>query len=1362
MPVICQAFVENAWKKDLCANCFKSLEDHRKEGRDRECDSQPDPELEHSPVSGQDSLTELEQGTHRYQAVLTNPRYSRQISKWNDTSFQPSAGLTLPRLGPVADISSVSNTECPAEDKHPETPLSDHLSITTSRATSSPASSLSPRPGSQSLVSVLAQEPYPEQNQSERSGSERNNNSGLSGDDKFGTEESVNTMKDSQGSHNVIQRLDSLVLGTPLNSLETEASGASSVTSSSSGKTGILKEPGHRDRSSPDKKRGITFPDYEELQEIIGYGGDMYYSSDDDEPRARPDRKSADTDYSQSEELTQEERSVLNITKKNTSFNSHPQNLKDPSSSPMPKLGVDKKHTPIISVRPFVREHTPGKVNMVSPMINGEVVTTRNNKAQSSAESQVSGSVSKRLDKEDTGGRGEIRVNKQDSLGSDGGSTETSSSDSDSNTRDSPSPTEPGIFSHFEINNTEKSEAGGETLGGYKKQQSFLSSQIEEQKAKSSAATARLSFLSSYSSTKSDNVSVSPFKVKSSNYPAEELPPSPILNPTSVKLSMLNKTNSSPSAVKEETDIKTDKKDDSVMVGQINRKVISSPASARLSFLSSTIKGVNKSQDKLDSQSSFSSSSLTKLEPEKSVVVSGVSVIAPVTHSQISEHNGKSQDETENSPDKSQSAPKNPPEKVTANRSESCKDLSPKVKLTRKSPYVVGPLASNSILKGTPKPMITRKPPILKDKPKVPLKPNKLMMRSPSSSPSPSPLPGDGEGGDGATEGQSGPETPAESNEPGLSPRAAPRKASFRQKSESVNIKAAGGAGAKLEETSSITVTRPGEKDSETSAGGRDRNNSLIISVSSTKTGPNDPPSVNTDSDSCKTQTARPGGPPGNQSNKSENSPPQVQKNLVNKNKEALEAIRKSLSNKLVSSGPPQLVMESIKASGRGLEDKMFPNKPPAEKTTSNSFEDARASIADALQFTNRLDPAAAKTATKRQAPNPPDAESADELDETFDNCQNESNDDPSTEITTEEVSNDQSEVNSAATSEPKLTPAIRNSSMKSEHSIKNKEVRTVQFSPETVTVTVPSTNSREIPKVISYNSWVGKYHNHHLQSSFTGQPITMYPPGVVGPQMKKPGLGYAQTPVVDEGPRKWTEKKGKWRSKSTPRSSEIDEIMGSSKTKAQNRLTIFTPSSPQPIKRQSRVEIYESEKSRVVQQKQKAPAKFSLKKLFKIQPDGDSAEEGYHKLTIDKEHEREIVERKGVKARPEIIHPLDLMNSGVEVVKITPKNSVKGHYDKQKSRSSLSLAENFNVKNQVDLKASARSDSDSKDSGHDTASIHTETSEVLSLVTIFFLSLLTFDNFRGQAAVPAVTFPTPQWTFLPGSLQWAWFSSPR
>lgn len=73
-----------------------------------------------------------------------------------------------------------------------------------------------------------------------------------------------------------------------------------------------------------------------------------------------------------------------------------------------------------------------------------------------------------------------------------------------------------------------------------------------------------------------------------------------------------------------------------------------------------------------------------------------------------------------------------------------------RVKLTRKCPYVVGPhIMSGSILKGTPKPVITRKPPLLlKDKPKIPLKPNNLLLRSPSphslssscsSSPSPTP-----------------------------------------------------------------------------------------------------------------------------------------------------------------------------------------------------------------------------------------------------------------------------------------------------------------------------------------------------------------------------------------------------------------------------------------------------------------------------------------------------------------------------------------------------------------------------------------------------------------------------------------------
>ena len=322
--------------------------------------------------------------------------------------------------------------------------------------------------------------------------------------------------------HNVIERLDSLVLGTPLSSLEAEVASQTSGCSSGSNKSGILKDV-NRDRSSPDKKRGITFPDYEELQEIIGYGGDMYYSSEEEDAK-EPDGKSGG-DYT--EELTQEERNVLNITKKNTSFNSHPQNLKDPGGSPMPKLGVDKKHTPIISVRPFVRDVRPGKVNMVPPMVNGEIVTKPKAKE-------------------------EAKMIKKDSLGSDG-STENSSSDSDSTTRDSPSPTEPVAFVEFDTAKNNDTTAGGEL---YKKQQSFLGSQIEEQKAKSSAASARLSFLNSYSAPKSD---VSALKVKPSNYmddadsPAATSPP----QPGAAKLSLLN-VNSSPSA--EAADARADNK----------------------------------------------------------------------------------------------------------------------------------------------------------------------------------------------------------------------------------------------------------------------------------------------------------------------------------------------------------------------------------------------------------------------------------------------------------------------------------------------------------------------------------------------------------------------------------------------------------------------------------------------------------------------------------------------------------------------------------------------------------------------------------------------------------------------------------
>ena len=308
-------------------------------------------------------------------------------SKWNDIAFHQ-AEHQQDKISQADSLLASASAVTPIT--HPSCHPTDNLSITSSRATSAQPSNLSDGSGDGSSSSATL------------SGDINiSPSSSLSGDDKFSLPPEINRMKDASPAQDVIERLDRLVLGTPLSSLEDEVSSQASGSSSKSiSKNGILKDA-KRDRSVADKKRSITFPDYEELQEIIGYGGDMYYDSDDENTK---ERRSVRSENDPSEELTQEERNVQNITKKNTSFNSRPQNLKDPSSSPVPKLGVDKKHTPIISVRPFVREHTPGKVNMVSPMINGEVVISRLKKDNlCSVDNKIFGS-------EETGGRGEIKT----------------------------------------------------------------------------------------------------------------------------------------------------------------------------------------------------------------------------------------------------------------------------------------------------------------------------------------------------------------------------------------------------------------------------------------------------------------------------------------------------------------------------------------------------------------------------------------------------------------------------------------------------------------------------------------------------------------------------------------------------------------------------------------------------------------------------------------------------------------------------------------------------------------------------------------------------------------------------------------
>ena len=1215
MPVTstCPAFVENAWKKDLCSNCFKGQEEH---------EASVKKEVSHKTLTAQDSLTDLQLGTGRYFTLTpqfaVNARYAQQVHKWNDTVFQ-------------SRDSCESSTEGGSRGESADRSLGD----------SCQPESTAPQ--------------------------------------------------DSTMDSDVIERLDSLVLGTSTSLGSLEASGSEEGSAS---RQGILKSP-TRDKSD-EKRRGITFPDYEELQEIIGYGGDMYYSSEDDEPKEVAEVKKHVSEFP--EEMTEEERNVLNMTKQNTSFNSHAPNLKDPRSSPAPRLGVDKKHTPIISVRPFVREQKPGKVNMVSPMINGELVSSRGLKdsgldAGTPPSSSLFGSSVLKLGEGDEGSsRGEAKTLKQDSLGSDG-STENSSSDSDSLTRDSPPPSEISLSAFDMKHKDNPSPVVNNKDASYTKQASFLASQIEEQKAKSSAATERLSFLSSQSSPAAEGLSSQ--KVKPSNYKDEHVTK---LTAAKAKLSLPNKNSSlDPEEEEEEEEVS--------VTGGEDLRAKCSAATARLSFLNSTMGEATSTPPPPPPPPAcpVAVSSSRVISQDKGGEAQGKETNVP---SQAKSQQAKSKVEKVVERDASADLPA-ASEATGPKRNDSSRD-SPKVKLTRKSPYVVGPYASTAILKGTPKPMITRKPPILKDKPKVPLKPNKLMMRSPSSSPSPSPCEEPKRAGMEYRSPASSPtrsyQSSSTSSRSSRSPVAAPRKASFRQSSsEYVNLNLA---------QSSESLETGNEPGGETRA--------LVIAVSGAETKTTEP-----------SELRRMSGQTGSEVSvsTSENSPPQVQKNLALKNKEALEAIRKSLSHKLISSSPPARVMESIKALENGSCTSVTGagGQMAAQRTTSNSFEEARSSIADALQFRHEN---AARPTAKRQAPKPPEED--EDLEEELLDEEGAAGEEEEGSVEEKETRSTDVGLNETPavgeedkpaepgeevkeSVEPRLAPAIRNSSMKSADSCKNKDSkpRSVQFSPETVTVTVPSVQPS--PKVISYNRWMHhRPQNPYLESSFTGQPIAMFPPGVIshpGPTGKKqtPLPLYAPAPIIDDEPRKWTEKKNKWRSKSTPRSSEIDEIMGSSKTKSSSRMGIFSPSSPQPIKRQSRVEIYESERKGLQQKK----GKFSLKKLFRGSlPEG--LEEVSDNKFIDKEHEREILERQKVKVRPEIIHPLDLLNGGVEVVKIIPQNSGKGggQHEKHNKGGSRSGDKTVGKRPANGSESRAKSDSDSKDSGHDTSSIHTDTSE--------------------------------------------------
>ena len=152
-------------------------------------------------------------------------------------------------------------------------------------------------------------------------------------------------------SEDVLTRLDTLLTSQNCDSGPNSVN--SSTSSNSSTPSSILKTP---DKES--KKKSLRFREEKELQEVIGYGGednlDCSSSSEDEdvgETSLTSSKSKGTEEYT--EELTVEEKNVLNLTRQNTTFNTHAQNLNTETSNgppPLLRLGVDKKVTPIITV----------------------------------------------------------------------------------------------------------------------------------------------------------------------------------------------------------------------------------------------------------------------------------------------------------------------------------------------------------------------------------------------------------------------------------------------------------------------------------------------------------------------------------------------------------------------------------------------------------------------------------------------------------------------------------------------------------------------------------------------------------------------------------------------------------------------------------------------------------------------------------------------------------------------------------------------------------------------------------------------------------------------------------------------------
>jgi hypothetical protein len=402
--VICQNFAQNAWRKDLCSNCFKSKDEH---GLSPDVEQQPSANVKIGGKSYSGSVGTIQPS---WKAGLGFGTSTKDNAGTGDSSDLRSPHLLKTAfLFPTRTENNVGGTEgkatvinfSPKKSTYSR-PAAGVAAKPDSVASDSTASS---RPQNSFLYSRLCSVEEPTRKLSEPSVADVIDTSDASIDaDKYLPKLSMSNFQEAFDAHHAevetrFGQPGTLQRSKPALSEKHNESSSSlnSLSASSNDQSGqkviihkihksILKP---RKRIAKNKKNNVCFPEEQQKEvEVIGFGGDeTYFGSDEEEQEEDPVLSDEDDEDLEllDDTATPDERHLKNVTEKNTNYNGNPSNLLygevpdenqvitiNPvldTSSDVSCIDLDigksdgafkgeqqpKKETPKVSVKPFVQ-----------------------------------------------------------------------------------------------------------------------------------------------------------------------------------------------------------------------------------------------------------------------------------------------------------------------------------------------------------------------------------------------------------------------------------------------------------------------------------------------------------------------------------------------------------------------------------------------------------------------------------------------------------------------------------------------------------------------------------------------------------------------------------------------------------------------------------------------------------------------------------------------------------------------------------------------------------------------------------------------------------------------------------------------